>query len=286
MHRLIKLVPAALLMLSAASLADDFPPFFPAPGTGTGAQTPGPQAPGQGVQTGGTAVESGGGIYIHPSPQPQPQSPVTQPVPQPMPQNSILGKWGAYVGGQSMEFIFNPDGSGVLIANGQQMNFFYGIQGNTLILCNDRNCAAGANQLMFSLNGNMLYININGQNMPFQRVAGGGMPAAQVPVIGPTQQQQGLNGTFVCQIPNNPQMQIYHEFAGNVYRVYMAQGSMPKTLIEVGSFAINGSQFNYTVQQSPNQQTVGSSGTNMIQFTGNGYVMQIQGSSITCTRSF
>ena len=285
MHRLIKLVPAALLMLSAASLADDFPPFFPAPGTGTGAQTPGPQAPGQGVQTGGTAVESGGGIYIHPSPQPQPQPPVTQPVPQPMPQNSILGKWGAYVGGQSMEFIFNPDGSGALIANGQQMNFFYGIQGNTLILCNDRNCSAGANQLMFSLNGNMLYININGQNMPFQRVPGGGMPAAQVPVIGPTQ-QQGLNGTFVCQIPNNPQMQIYHEFAGNVYRVYMAQGSMPKTLIEAGSFAINGSQFNYTVQQSPNQQTVGSSGTNMIQFTGNGYVMQIQGSSITCTRSF
>ena len=124
MHRLIKLVPAALLMLSAASLADDFPPFFPAPGTGTGAQTPGTQAPGPGVQTGGTAVESGGGIYLQPNPQPQPQPPVTQPVPQPMPQNSILGKWGAYIGGQSMEFIFNPDGSGVVISNGQQVNFF------------------------------------------------------------------------------------------------------------------------------------------------------------------
>ena len=283
MHRLIKLVPAALLMLSAASLADDFPPFFPAPGNGT--QNPGTQAPGPGVQTGGTAVESGGGIYLQPNPQPQPQPPVTQPVPQPMPQNSILGKWGAYIGGQSMEFIFNPDGSGVVISNGQQVNFFYGIQGNILILCDDRNCSTGANQFMFSLNGNTLYVNINGQNIPYQRVAGGGTPAPQVPVIGPTQ-QQGLNGTFVCQIPNNPQMQIYHEFAGNVYRVYMAQGSMPKTLIEAGSFAINGSQFNYTVQQSPNQQTVGSSGTNMIQFTGNGYVMQIQGSSITCTRSF
>ncbi|WP_406042120.1 hypothetical protein, partial [Succinimonas sp.] len=186
----------------------------------------------------------------------------------------------------SMEFIFNPDGSGTLIANGQTMNFFYGIQGNTLIMCGDRNCATGANQLMFSLNGNMLYININGQNMPFQRVAGGGMPAPQVPVNGPAPQQQGLNGTFACQIPNNPQMQLYHEFAGNVYRVYMSQGNMPKTLIEVGSYTLNGTQFNYMVQQSPNQQIVGTSGTNMIQFTGNGYIMQIQGGSITCTRSY
>ncbi|WP_406043716.1 hypothetical protein, partial [Succinimonas sp.] len=145
MHRLIKLVPAALLMLSAASPADDFPPFFPAPGTG--AQTPGTQAPGPGGQTGGTAVDTGTGIYIPSNPQPQPQPPVTQPVPPPMPQNSILGKWGAYAGGQSMEFIFNPDGSGTLIANGQTMNFFYGIQGNTLIMCGDRNCATGANQL-------------------------------------------------------------------------------------------------------------------------------------------
>ena len=281
MHRLIKLVPAALLMLSAASLADDFPPFFPAPGTGTGAQTPGTQAPGPGVQTGGTAVDTGTGIYIHPSPQPQPS--VQQP--HPMPQNSILGRWGAYVGGQSMEFVFNPDGSGVVISNGQQVNFFYGIQGNTLILCDDRNCSTGANQFMFSLNGNTLYVNINGQNIPYQRVAGGGMPAPQAPVTSPTP-QQGLNGTFVCQIPNNPQVQLFHEFAGNIYRVYMSQGNMPKTLIEVGSFTLNGGQFNFTVQQSPNQQTVGSSGTNMVQFTGNGYIMQMQGGSITCTRSF
>lgn len=285
MHRLIKLVPAALLMLSAATLADDFPPFFPAPGTGTGAQTPGTQAPGPGVQTGGTAVESGGGIYLQPNPQPQPQPPVTQPVPQPMPQNSILGKWGAYIGGQSMEFIFNPDGSGVVISNGQQVNFFYGIQGNILILCDDRNCSTGANQFMFSLNGNTLYVNINGQNIPYQRVAGGGMPAPQAPVNAPAP-QQGLNGVYSCQIPNNPQVQLYHEFAGNVYRVYMSQGNMPKTLIEVGSFTLNGGQFNYTVQQSPNQQTVGTSGTNMVQFTGNGYIMQMQGGSITCTRSY
>ena len=223
---------------------------------------------------------------VTPTPQPQPQPPVTQPVPQPMPQNSILGKWGAHIGGQSMEFIFNPDGSGVVINNGQQVNFFYGIQGNILILCDDRNCSTGANQFMFSLNGNTLYVNINGQNIPYQRVAGGGMPAPQAPVNAPAPQQQGLSGTFACQIHNNPQMQLYHEFAGNVYRVYMSQGNMPKTLIEVGSYTLNGTQFNYMVQQSPNQQIVGTSGTNMIQFTGNGYIMQIQGGSITCTRSY
>ena len=281
MNNLIKLVPAVLLAFSAAAAADDFPPFFPAPGQGSGGQTA-PQ-PGGG-QTGGTAVNTGTGIYIpQPSPGPQ-QPPVQNPQPQPMPQGSILGKWGAYMGGASMEFVFNPDGTGMVINNGQSVNFFYGIQGNTLILCDDRNCSTGANQFMFALSGNVLYLNVNGQNIAYQRVGAAG-PAPQ-PLPPQPQALAGLSGSYTCQIPGNPQMVLTHEFAGNVYRVYLSQGNMPKNLIEVGSYTLNGSQFNYTVQQSPNQQTVGTSGTNMIQFNGNGYVMTLNGGSLNCVRSF
>ena len=250
MNNLIKLVPAVLLAFSAAAAADDFPPFFPAPGQGSGGQTA-PQ-PGGG-QTGGTAVNTGTGIYIpQPSPGPQ-QPPVQNPQPQPMPQGSILGKWGAYMGGASMEFVFNPDGTGMVINNGQSVN-------------------------------NVLYLNVNGQNIAYQRVGAAG-PAPQ-PLPPQPQAQAGLSGSYTCQIPGNPQMVLTHEFAGNVYRVYLSQGNMPKNLIEVGSYTLNGSQFNYTVQQSPNQQTVGTSGTNMIQFNGNGYVMTLNGGSLNCVRSF
>ncbi|WP_157617958.1 DUF5640 domain-containing protein [Succinimonas amylolytica] len=274
MNSLIKFVPAVLLAFSAVAAADDFPPFFPDPGQGSGGQ---PTTQPGGGQTGGTAVDTGTGIYIPQPPSGPQQPPVQNPPPQPLPQGSIVGKWGAYMGGASMEFVFNPDGTGMVINNGQQVNFFYGIQGNTLILCDDRNCSTGANQFMFSLNGNVLYLNVNGQNIAYQRVGGAG----PVPLT-----QAGLSGSYTCQIPNNPQMVVTHEFAGNVYRVYLSQGAMQKTLFEVGTYTLNGSQFNYTVQQSPNQQTVGTSGTNMIQFTGNGYVMTINGTPINCVKAF
>ena len=285
------LAVTALAAVSGAALADDFPPFFPSGGAQTAPQQPGTAQ--------GSVVQSGGGLHVTPG------NTVTM---QQGGNNPLLGTWVAADAQGQVILTFSPNGTcSFNIYNQQHFNAYCRTAGNTVYLSADPSFTGKVAQMNYTFNGNTINIDFEGQPITFQRAQGAGAMPPPQPVPGPGLVSPGgggagipqgggttmpmpapggaaLSGSYLCQVPANPNIQLRHDFVGNNYQVTVIMGQQQQP-IEFGNFTFNGQDFNFTVVQSGNPQMNGSSGRNMIRMTPGGYSMYLQdGSVLNCNK--
>ncbi len=280
MNRLTVLV-LALATFSGSALAEDFPPFFPESQVQPNAQTNNQT----GTNNPATAANQNN----------------TAPATTNIDANQLVGSWSYSDASASLLMVIhaNYQFTFTMTANNtpQTTQGFYRVNGNQFLICPDQYCqqVKGGWEIV-NVNANSLTIKLGDDQATFVRqnnAAPNNLPPQQQtpPNFPPQQPAQPtyLNGIFNCTTELLPEVLITFAFDNTTYKTYISSrmnyGRNTKIMTEVGNYQIMGNSFYYRVNYSVDQGNIGTTGTNYVEMTSNGFNMTAQdGKIIYCRR--